>query len=181
MQIGDPRMSHKLNLQQSYHGLCLNQCPHFILIFLVQYIGFPNNKQLLQAVQLKLKDMQPMNVLNFYLNLFKFLTSWMLDIFLCWMWISFTMTIACVGWSKSCTSKRLWHIQMKENRMRENIASYFILVWHMEGKIKIADKMKYTAHLVALRDLFMPHQLSLWCFFSISFYSLPIFSFQGGC
>ena len=75
------------------------------------------------------------------------------------------MTIACVGWSKSCTSKRLWHIQMKENRMRENIASYFILVWHMEGKINIADiftkEMKYTAHLVALRDLFMPHQLSL--------------------
>jgi len=54
---------------------------------------------------------------------------------------------------------------MKENRMRENIASYFILVWHMEGKINIADiftkEMKYTAHLVALRDLFMPHQLSL--------------------
>jgi len=28
---------------------------------------------------------------------------------------------ACVNWSKTCTTKGLRHIQMKENRVRENV------------------------------------------------------------
>jgi len=66
---------------------------------------------------------------------------------------------ACVNWSKVCTTKRLRHIQMKENRVRENIASNFITIRHVDGKLNIADiftkEMKDTSHFVTLHDLFM--------------------------
>jgi len=72
---------------------------------------------------------------------------------------------ACVNWSKSCTTKGLRHIQMKENRVRENIASQFVSIQHIEGKLNIADiftkEMKDVGHFVTLRDLFMrPRSLS---------------------
>jgi hypothetical protein len=48
---------------------------------------------------------------------------------------------------------------MRENRFRENIASQFISVCHINGKINLADiftkEMKDTSHFVELRDLFM--------------------------
>jgi isoleucyl-tRNA synthetase len=66
---------------------------------------------------------------------------------------------ACVQWSKKVNTKGLRHIQMCENRVRENIASKFISVCHIEGKINLADiftkEMKDTSHFVELRDLFM--------------------------
>jgi len=66
---------------------------------------------------------------------------------------------ACVNWSKRCTSKGLCHIQMKENRIRENIANQFISIQHIEGKLNLADiftkEMKDTNHFVKLRDCFM--------------------------
>jgi hypothetical protein len=66
---------------------------------------------------------------------------------------------ACVEWSKSATSKGLRHIQMQENRVRENIASKFIAVYHVDGKLNLADiftkEMKDIAHFDELRDLFM--------------------------
>jgi hypothetical protein len=69
---------------------------------------------------------------------------------------------ACVDWSKSTTSKGLRPIQMKENHVRENIATNFITIQHIDGKINIADiftkEMKDTSHFVELRDLFMCHQ-----------------------
>jgi hypothetical protein len=68
---------------------------------------------------------------------------------------------ACVTWSKQCTSKGLWHIQMKENRVRENIISAFVTIHHIEGKVNLADiftkEMRDTSHFVELRDLFMCH------------------------
>jgi hypothetical protein len=72
---------------------------------------------------------------------------------------------ACVNWSKSCTTKGLRHIQMKENRVGENIASQFVSIQHIEGKLNIADiftkEMKDVGHFVTLRDLFMrPRSLS---------------------
>ncbi len=72
---------------------------------------------------------------------------------------------ACVNWSKSCTTKGLRHIQMKENRVGENIASQFVSIHHIEGKLNIADiftkEMKDVGHFVTLRDLFMrPRSLS---------------------
>jgi hypothetical protein len=66
---------------------------------------------------------------------------------------------ACVQWSKSTTSKGLRHIQIKENRIRENILSTFVNIVHIAGKLNIADiftkEMKDVAHFVELRDLFM--------------------------
>jgi hypothetical protein len=46
---------------------------------------------------------------------------------------------ACMNWSHSGTTKGLRHIQMKENHVRENIASDFISIEHAEGKINLAD------------------------------------------
>jgi hypothetical protein len=64
-----------------------------------------------------------------------------------------------VNWSKSCTTKGLRHIQMKENRVRENIASQFVSIQHIEGNLNIADiftkEMKDVGHFVTLQDLFM--------------------------
>jgi len=47
--------------------------------------------------------------------------------------------MACVNWSKCSTTKGLRHIQMKENQVRESIASNFVSIWHIDGKINIAD------------------------------------------
>jgi hypothetical protein len=66
---------------------------------------------------------------------------------------------ACVNWSKSCTTKGLRHIQMKENHIRENIANKFVTIHHVDGKVNMADiftkEMKDTNHFVELRDLMM--------------------------
>lgn len=66
---------------------------------------------------------------------------------------------ACVQWSKKMTTKGLRHIQMQENRIRENIANKFVTICHINGKLNIADiftkEMKHTTHFVQLRDLFM--------------------------
>ncbi len=72
---------------------------------------------------------------------------------------------ACVNWSKRCTSKGLCHMQMMENCVRENIASDFVTICHIDGKVNLADiftkEMKDTAHFVELRDLFMCPRLLL--------------------
>jgi hypothetical protein len=66
---------------------------------------------------------------------------------------------ACVQWSKKATTKGLQHIQMRENRVRENVANNFVSIHHVEGKKNIADiftkEMRDTSHFVELRDLFM--------------------------
>jgi hypothetical protein len=73
--------------------------------------------------------------------------------------IIYNDNMACVDWSKRCTTKGLRHIQMKENRVHENSDSKFVSVNHIDGKINIADiftkEMKDTTHFVTLRDLFM--------------------------
>jgi hypothetical protein len=46
---------------------------------------------------------------------------------------------ACVDWAKSATSKGLRHIQMRENRIRENIASKFVSICHIDSKLNLAD------------------------------------------
>jgi hypothetical protein len=71
---------------------------------------------------------------------------------------------ACVQWSTKTTTKGLRHIQMCENRIRENMATNFVSIHHINGKINIADiftkEMKDTSHFVELRDLFMCHRLT---------------------
>jgi hypothetical protein len=47
----------------------------------------------------------------------------------------------------------------KCNRVRENIASKFVTILHIEGKVNLADiftkEMKDTSHFITLRDMFM--------------------------
>jgi hypothetical protein len=66
---------------------------------------------------------------------------------------------ACVNWSKACTNKGLCHIQMQENRVRENLLSHFVSIHHIDGKHNLTDtftkEIKDTGHFVALRDLMM--------------------------
>jgi len=44
---------------------------------------------------------------------------------------------ACINWSKKSTTKGLRHIQMRENRVRENVHNNFIEVCHIDGKINL--------------------------------------------
>jgi hypothetical protein len=71
---------------------------------------------------------------------------------------------ACVNWSKSSTSKGLRHIQMRENHVRENIASNFVTIQHVSGKLNLADlstkEMKDINHFVELRDIMMCHRFT---------------------
>ncbi len=71
---------------------------------------------------------------------------------------------ACVNWSKSCTTKGLRHIQMRENRVRENMQNQFVQICHINGKTNLADlftkEMRDTAHFVELRDLMLHPRLS---------------------
>jgi hypothetical protein len=66
---------------------------------------------------------------------------------------------ACVNWSKTCTTKGLRHIQMKENRVQENVLSSFVDIQHVNGKTNLADlftkEMKDVGHFVELRDLML--------------------------
>jgi len=74
---------------------------------------------------------------------------------------------ACVHWSKMVTTKGLHHIQMRENRIRENIATNFVQVCVIGRKLNIADiftkEMRDTTHFVQLRDLFMCPRLGVVC------------------
>jgi len=66
---------------------------------------------------------------------------------------------ACVNWSKHCTTKGLWHIQMRENLVRENVENQFVSVEHIGGKVNLADlftkEMRDTTHFITLRNLMM--------------------------
>jgi hypothetical protein len=70
---------------------------------------------------------------------------------------------ACVHWFKSCTTKGLHHIQMKENRVRENVQNSFVHICHVDGKTNLADlftkEMRDTSHFVALRDIMLHPRL----------------------
>jgi hypothetical protein len=70
---------------------------------------------------------------------------------------------ACVNWSKTCTTKGLRHIQMKENRVRENVLSNFVTMKNVNGKTNLADlftkEMIDIGHFVELRDLMLRPRL----------------------
>jgi hypothetical protein len=48
---------------------------------------------------------------------------------------------------------------MKENRVRENVASNFVKICHIDGKINLADiftkEMEDVSHFIELRDCIM--------------------------
>jgi hypothetical protein len=72
---------------------------------------------------------------------------------------------ACIEWSKKATTKGLRCIQMRENRISENVLSHFVSIEHIYGKLNVADiftkEMKDIAHFVELRDLFMCQRFSI--------------------
>jgi hypothetical protein len=71
---------------------------------------------------------------------------------------------ASIQWSKKATTKGLRHIQMRENRVRENVHFKFVSITHIDGKKNFADiftkEMRDVAHFVELRDLLMCPRLS---------------------
>jgi deoxyuridine 5'-triphosphate nucleotidohydrolase len=66
---------------------------------------------------------------------------------------------ACVCWSKATTTKGLRHIQMRENAIREAVATDFVSVQHIEGKLNLADMFtkedRDTEHFIQVRDHIM--------------------------
>ncbi len=66
---------------------------------------------------------------------------------------------ACVLWSKATTTKGLRHIQIRENAIREAIASDFISVQHIEGKVNLADLFtkedRDAEHFINVRNQIM--------------------------
>jgi len=53
---------------------------------------------------------------------------------------------------------------MRENHVRENIASNFVTIQHVSGKLNLADlstkEMKDINHFVELRDIMMCHRFT---------------------
>jgi hypothetical protein len=85
------------------------------------------------------------------------------EIFMPGMNVIYNDNKACVNWSKTCTTKGLRHIQMKENRVRENVQNNFVTISHVDGKTNLADlftkEMKDTGHFVELRDMMLRPRL----------------------
>jgi hypothetical protein len=63
---------------------------------------------------------------------------------------------SCVDWCKGTTTKRLRHMQMWENIIRENIARDFLTIGHIPGHQNLADiftkEMKDVQHFLEIRD-----------------------------
>ena len=76
---------------------------------------------------------------------------------LCLTPLPYTMTAACVCWSKSMTTKGLRHFQIRENAIRESVISKIIEIKHIEGKINLADLFtkedKNAQHFLQIRNL----------------------------
>jgi len=69
---------------------------------------------------------------------------------------------ACVNWSKKCTTMGLRHIQMRKNKVRENVANAFVSIQHVNGKTNVdifTKEMKDTNHFVELRNLMLRPRL----------------------
>ena len=66
---------------------------------------------------------------------------------------------SCVAWSYNMTSKRIRHISLRENLIREWVQDGIIEILHVPGKVNPADlftkKIKYGAHFRRLFDSFM--------------------------
>jgi len=96
-------------------------------------------------------------------QLFEFLK--VRDIFMPTTNIIYNDNKACVNWSKNSTTKGMQHIQMKENRVRENVLTQFVRICLIEGKTNLADlftkENKDTTHFVCLCNLMMCPQLTV--------------------
>jgi hypothetical protein len=167
MCSGYSKMHHKLKI--TLFCVSINA----ILICYVYYIGFLNDKPLLQAVQLKLKSMQQMNVWNSFWNvqIFDFLDVkhiFMPTINVIIMTIKHVrIGLSIVPPKEAYSDERKW-IALEHCIWIHSCSSH-------KGKINLADiftkEMKDTAHFVALT---IYHRLSIWCCYYI-FYALTIF------
>jgi len=69
---------------------------------------------------------------------------------------------SCIDWCKGTTTKRLRHMQMRDNRVRECIATGLLDVGHVPGPKSLSDiftkEMRDAPHFVELRDqMVTPH------------------------
>ena len=66
---------------------------------------------------------------------------------------------SCVAWAHNMTSKRIRHMSLKDNAVREWVAKGVLDILHVPGKLNPADiftkEMKDGAHFRRLRDSFM--------------------------
>jgi hypothetical protein len=176
MQIGGHKMPALRSLLLSCHYLPLSQCQPTILTFLFQFTGCRSAK------------LSPLDATNkcvkFLLELVQTLEFLgVRDVFMPSINTVYNDNMACVNWSKCTTTKGLWHIQMKENRVRESILTNFVTIKHIDGKINLADiftkEMRDISHFVELCDLFMCSRLVTWSTYQL-LRLLTDFIFEGG-
>jgi len=178
MLIGIHRMPLLIPGFQIYHYLCWDLCLPFIdLLGPLHWISKWQTVTAASSAEAEIYATD--ECVKFLLELVQILDF--LDV--CHLFMPTTNIIyndnkPCVEWSKRTTTKGLWHIQMRENRIWENIASQFFSIHHIDGKINLADiftkEMKDISHFVELRDLFMCH-----CLWTCLILHLVIFLFEG--
>ena len=70
-----------------------------------------------------------------------------------------TDTLAPFQWSHNMTSKKIWHIELQENSIREWVQDKVLNVLHVKGWVNPADiftkEMRDEAHFRRLHDSFM--------------------------
>ncbi len=66
---------------------------------------------------------------------------------------------ACIQWSHNMTSKKIQHMELRENSVREWVEDKTLNVLHVSGRVNPADiftkEMRDGAHFRRLRDSFM--------------------------
>ena len=66
---------------------------------------------------------------------------------------------ACIQWAHYMTSKKIWHIELHENAVREWVHVGILTVLHVKGRVDPADiftkEMQDGAHFWQLKDSFM--------------------------
>jgi hypothetical protein len=71
---------------------------------------------------------------------------------------------ACIQWSHNMTSKKIWHMELQENLVREWVQDGILNVLYMKGHVNPADiftkEMQDGAHFERLCDSFMCHLLN---------------------
>ena len=69
----------------------------------------------------------------------------------------FNDNTACVSWSKNTTSKRIRHMQIRENAIRESVLAQFVTISHCDGKTNLADiftkEDRDPIHFISIRNL----------------------------
>jgi hypothetical protein len=66
---------------------------------------------------------------------------------------------ACIQWAHDMTSKKIRHMELRENVVRKWVHNGILTVLHIKGRVNPAEiftkEMQYGAHFWRLRDSFM--------------------------